>query len=522
VAADVNGDGRPDLVVSNFSAGNVVILLRNAGVGFASPIFGANALDNASAVAVADFNGDGRLDLAVARWNLGNILVFLRQPDGSYAQEGGTVGTGTNPRSFAVGDFNGDGRPDLAVTNSGSANVTILLRNAGSGFTSAGAPVTVGTNPFGVVAVDFNGDAKVDLAVANSGSDTVTILNGNGSGGFAPAGPEISVGDGPVGVALGDFNRDGFADLALSNANSGNVSILLGNGSSGFTPLVNTPITTGAGAVGVAVGLFGPGGAPDLAVANNNAGADPDTLSVLLGDCPLADLAVSVSDAPDPAAANADITYSITVQNIGPDAATSVSLSNLLPTGGTFVSLTSPGGWTCATPAVGTTGTVTCTIASLPVGTAQFALVARSVGAGTLTDSVTVAAVTADQVGGNNTASTTTVVLGPCSRRPNVSLQVVKDGAGRLRVAVAAAVDSFTPTNQLTQLTATIPANALVDVVGGPSDLAGQQTLPIGNGTQPVIFVVRRVGAGAVTMPLRVTDACGEFRTFVGGGEAAF
>ena len=80
----------------------------------------------------------------------------------------------------------------------------------------------------------------------------------------------------------------------------------------------------------------------------------------------------------------------------------------------------------------------------------------------------------------------------------------------------------MTPSNQLTQLTATIPANSLVDVVNGPSDLNGQQTLPVGNGTQPVVFIVRRIGAGSVTVPLRVTDTCGEWRTFVGGGNAAF
>jgi hypothetical protein len=61
-----------------------------------------------------------------------------------------------------------------------------------------------------------------------------------------------------------------------------------------------------------------------------------------------------------------------------------------------------------------------------------------------------------------------------------------------------------------------------LDVPNGPNDLTGQQSLPVGDGSQPVVVFVRRVGPGALTMPLRATDGCGEWPTFVGIGSAPF
>src|SRR5258708_2629150 len=58
---------------------------------------------------------------------------------------------------------------------------------------------------------------------------------------------------------------------------------------------------------------------------------------------------------------NADSHWSIDVGNRGPDAAQNVTLTDPLSANTTFVSLTSPAGWVCSTPSVGSTGTVSCT-----------------------------------------------------------------------------------------------------------------------------------------------------------------
>jgi uncharacterized repeat protein (TIGR01451 family) len=84
-----------------------------------------------------------------------------------------------------------------------------------------------------------------------------------------------------------------------------------------------------------------------------------------------ADLQVTKSG-PSEAAAGADVSYDVTVQNLGPDDAAGVALDDFIPAGMTFVSYTQSSGpaFTCSVPAVGDGGTLNCTIASLPANSA--------------------------------------------------------------------------------------------------------------------------------------------------------
>src|SRR5262249_10768062 len=90
-----------------------------------------------------------------------------------------------------------------------------------------------------------------------------------------------------------------------------------------------------------------------------------------------ADLSVANGESADPVTAGAAFSYTITVTNSGPDAATTVAWSDTLPAGTTFALLSFPPGWSCTTPPAGSGGTVTCSIATLPVGSAAFTLTAR-------------------------------------------------------------------------------------------------------------------------------------------------
>jgi uncharacterized repeat protein (TIGR01451 family) len=128
-----------------------------------------------------------------------------------------------------------------------------------------------------------------------------------------------------------------------------------------------------------------------------------------------ADLAITLTDAPDPVIAGTNLTYTVTVSNAGPSAAATTSWSDTLPAGTTFVSLNTVALWSCTTPAVGANGTVACSKASLAsAGSAAFSLVvavAPATPAGTvLTNTVTVSSATSDPTPGNNSATTTTTV----------------------------------------------------------------------------------------------------------------
>lgn len=148
--------------------------------------------------------------------------------------------------------------------------------------------------------------------------------------------------------------------------------------------------------------------------------SDHDPLVVYVQAAALASAGVSVTmtDAPDPVFPGAGLTYAITVTNAGPDAATALVLTNTLPAGTTFASLVSPAGWTCVTPAVGASGTVTCSAATLAAAANAAFTLSVTVDAGTpggtvLSNTASIAAASGDPSLADNSATTTTTVQTP-------------------------------------------------------------------------------------------------------------
>ena len=125
-------------------------------------------------VAIGDFNGDGHPDLAVTNSGANTVSVLLGKADGTFGAQT-TYAVGSGPTAVAIGDFNGDGHPDLAVTNASSTTVYVLL-GKGDGTFGAQTAYGVGSRPEGVAIGDFNGDGHPDLAVTNSSSGTVSVL----------------------------------------------------------------------------------------------------------------------------------------------------------------------------------------------------------------------------------------------------------------------------------------------------------------------------------------------------------
>jgi len=112
---DVNGDGRPDIIVANQNS--VAVLLRNSNGTYQAPIITVTPFTSSGQLVLADFNGDGKLDVASG---VGQFLL-LGNGDGTFQQL--TMAPGGS--GAAVGDFNGDGKPDLAV-----GGVEVLLNHS--------------------------------------------------------------------------------------------------------------------------------------------------------------------------------------------------------------------------------------------------------------------------------------------------------------------------------------------------------------------------------------------------------
>jgi uncharacterized repeat protein (TIGR01451 family) len=129
-----------------------------------------------------------------------------------------------------------------------------------------------------------------------------------------------------------------------------------------------------------------------------------------------ADLALTTSASPNPVLPGNNVTFTQSVTNNGPAASLVNTFTETIPANTTFVSLTQPSGWTCTTPAVGATGTITCTDASFASGaTSSFPLVVKvnsTASAGTvISNNPSVSATgTSDPTSTNNSASASTVV----------------------------------------------------------------------------------------------------------------
>ncbi len=188
----------------------------------------------------ADFNGDGKPDLAGS--GLKAASVMLNNGDGTFGPKA-DFPVVTYTQDVAAGDFNGDGKIDLAVTiQSPQISLAILL---GTGTGSFGAPTyypnAAGFDSPQVLAADINNDAKLDVVIMHNidcftapcrPARIVTLMLGNGDGTLQP-GRDIDVNTFPHSMAIGDFNRDGIKDLAVGGENT-ELSILFGVGDGSF------------------------------------------------------------------------------------------------------------------------------------------------------------------------------------------------------------------------------------------------------------------------------------------------
>ena len=226
-------------------------------------------------VVIGDLNGDGIPDVVISNYGGATISVFLGNGDGTFPAHV-DYPAGTLPFGMALGDLNGDGIPDIAVASHNSSAVNVLLGNGDGTFQASQSYATAGISQYVAIA-DFNGDGILDLVTCTSGAGSLSVLLGNGNGTFQ-AQHAFGTNSSTYGLAVADFNHDGLPDVVVSNNTRNTVSVFLGNGDGTFQAQSN--YAAGTNPTTIAVGDLNADGNPDLVVGNFGGSA----ISVLLGN----------------------------------------------------------------------------------------------------------------------------------------------------------------------------------------------------------------------------------------------
>ena len=340
-AGDVNGDRRDDLVLG-LDKTLIVFFGRAEGAWPAKPDVSTELAEKMSEIVVADLNHDGRADLVLADHDSYAVGVMLGGGDGTFKPAPGSPfaardGQRPHTHGLLVIDVNGDGHGDVVTANNNDGDLSVLLGDGKGGLTrAAGSPFPCGPSPYPIAAADLNGDGHGDVVVPNSSHDartlhillgdkngrltaapnspivcvttvrwatcgdlsgdgrpdvlaphsdnpdhgrSLTVLLNQGHGKLAPAaGSPLPIGHYYWGVEIADMNRDGKSDLVVG-ADTG-IRVFLGDGRGGFAPAPGSPFQTGKGAWRVTVADFNGDGKSDVATRC----IDANRLEILYGN----------------------------------------------------------------------------------------------------------------------------------------------------------------------------------------------------------------------------------------------
>lgn len=240
---DLDMDGKPELVVTNYNANSIQIFKNQSSPGDLSintftPTISLSTLNNPSGIEFADFDNDGILDIVISHAINNSISVFRNTStpgviNSTSINSRSDFNVGTFSGSVDIGDFDGDGKVDIAIASNPTSSVRIVLNTSsgpGNINFSAAFSLTAASGANVVRVTDLDGDSQLDLACSNTGSSLVSVFHNVYTSGTMDASSfdtyNYTVDTDPHGLVIGDVDNDSLPDIISSNITNNTISIL--------------------------------------------------------------------------------------------------------------------------------------------------------------------------------------------------------------------------------------------------------------------------------------------------------
>jgi len=255
--ADLNNDGKSDVIVSNFSSGTLSVSKNTSSDGIISFQRKVDYSPGSRSSSIGDLNGDGKPDIVVSSGQSGQGFEYSISVYKNISTTDSIFLTRTDypigflsdsPRYSVITDFDRDGRPDVALLTYSSI---VLLGNTSTGNDISFAPkkefLLVQGLANSMAVADVDGDNKPDIVVAASLSDKMYILRNISKPGQISLAQKVEVETGsvPYSVVLADLDNDGRPDMVGLNRGNNSLSTYKNTSNAGiilFNPRVNYPL----------------------------------------------------------------------------------------------------------------------------------------------------------------------------------------------------------------------------------------------------------------------------------------
>ncbi|MDV3308584.1 MAG: FG-GAP-like repeat-containing protein [Cyclobacteriaceae bacterium] len=237
---DLDGDGKPDIVLTEDGDGHRVFLYRNTSTGPGNFTFSGQSINigkKSTTPAIADLDGDGKPEVIISNQDANTITVLKNQSTpGNIAVASTpytiTISGAATTDGLAVNDLNGDGRPEIVTGQyqTNFSNLFIVANNSTPGTLSLTSVTTISL-PASVKNIrigDLDGDRKPDIAATLLLSSSIAVLHNTSNGttmSFAAPKSFVTVGI-PVGLDFGDLDGDGKTDISVVSINNKQMTVL--------------------------------------------------------------------------------------------------------------------------------------------------------------------------------------------------------------------------------------------------------------------------------------------------------